>query len=172
MDYSFFLCMIFAYAAGVVAALIDFKSKLGRTLVGGSAAIGAGAGMALGASVIGSGTPFSFILPNLIPIGGGFVLALDPLGAFFLILIGLVAVPVAIYSIGYTASYEEEPISLRFLGIMFNLFLFSMALVTMAGNVLTFLLMWEGMSLTSYFLVITENGEKSTLRAGLWYAGI
>jgi hydrogenase-4 component B len=42
----------------------------------------------------------------------------------------------------------------------------------MAGNVLTFLMMWEAMSLTSYFLVITENREESTLRAGNWYAGM
>jgi hydrogenase-4 component B len=55
---------------------------------------------------------------------------------------------------------------------MFNLFLVCMGLVTMAGNVLTFLLMWEGMSLTSYFLVITENSENSTLRAGTWYAAM
>ena len=47
-----------------------------------------------------------------------------------------------------------------------------MTFVTMAGNVLTFLLMWEGMSLSSYFLVITENGEKSTLQAGIWYAAM
>lgn len=51
---------------------------------------------------------------------------------------------------------------------MFNLFLLSMSLVTMADNALTFLLMWEGMSLTSYFLVITEANEPGTLRAGVW----
>ena len=39
---------------------------------------------------------------------------------------------------------------------MLNLFLLTMSLVPVADNVLTFLLMWEGMSLTSYFLVLTE----------------
>ena len=43
---------------------------------------------------------------------------------------------------------------------MFNLFLLAMSLVSLADNVLTFLLMWEGMSLTSYFLVITEHDEQ------------
>jgi hydrogenase-4 component B len=52
---------------------------------------------------------------------------------------------------------------------MFNLFLLSMSLVTLADNVFTFLLMWEGMSLTSYFLVITETEEQETINAGAWY---
>ncbi|HEX3049771.1 MAG TPA: hydrogenase 4 subunit B [Aggregatilineaceae bacterium] len=163
-----FLFMILAYTASVLAALIGGQDKLGAL----GAALGAGAGVALGVSVIASGTPFSRVLPDLIPLTGGFVIRLDALGAFFLILIGLIAIPATIFGVGYTATYENEHVSLRFLGVMFSLFLLSMSLVTMAGNVLTFLLMWEGMSLTSYFLVITENGEESTLRAGLWYAAM
>jgi hydrogenase-4 component B len=172
MTYSLFFLMILAYTVGVLAALMGGTGKLGRGLAALGAALGAGAGMALGATVIVSGVSFSLFLPGLIPIAGGFVLQLDSLGAFFLILIGLVAIPAAIYGVGYTGADEDGHSSLRFLGIMFNLFLLSMALVTMAGNVLTFLLMWEGMSLTSYFLVITENSEESTLRAGIWYAAM
>ena len=52
---------------------------------------------------------------------------------------------------------------------MLNLFLLAMSLVPCAGNVVTFLLMWEGMSLTSYFLVMTEAGESDTVLAGGWY---
>ena len=172
MNYFLFLLMILAYSAGILAALIGNKGKLARSLSGISAAIGAGAGAALGAMVIITGMPFSLSLPNLIPLGGGLVLNLDALGAFFLILIGLGAVPASIYGIGYTEIYEKEDVSLRLLGTMYHLFLLSMSIVTMAGNVLTFLMMWEGMSLTSYFLVITENGEKKTMRAGNWYAGM
>ncbi len=166
------LLMILAYAFGCGAALLSGRGQTGRILVALGAGLGAGAGLVLGLSVIFSGTPFSLLIPDLLPIAGGLSLQLDSLGAFFLALIGLVAIPAAIYSIGYTASYEDGHVSLRLLGTMFNLFLLSMTLVTMAGNVLTFLLMWEGMSLTSYFLVITENGEESTLRAGTWYAAM
>ena len=50
-----------------------------------------------------------------------------------------------------------------------NGFLHAGSLVTLADNAITFLLMWEGMSLSSYFLVITEANEEDTLRAGrLW----
>ncbi len=172
MDNFLFLLMISGYFSGLLSALLGGKSKIGRYTTGISAAIGAAAEFALGVSVILSGNPFTQSFPGLLPLGGGLVLTIDPLGAFFLALIGLVAVPAAIYGIGYTADYAEKNLSLRFMGVMFILFLLSMTMVTMSGNVLTFLIMWEGMSLTSYFLVITENGEKDTIRAGLWYAGM
>ena len=172
MTYDLFLILILAYTAGVLAALLGGKSTLGRSLVGICASLGAAAGFALALSVILSGVSFSLVIPGLLPTAGGFVIILDPLGAFFLLLIGLGAVPAAIYGIDYTRSYTDKPVSMPLLGCMFNLFLLSMSLVTMAGSVLTFLLVWEGMSLSSYFLVTTESGEESTLHAGIWYAAM
>ena len=52
---------------------------------------------------------------------------------------------------------------------MLNLFLLTLSLVPFADNVVTFLLFWEGMSVTSYFLVMTESDRRETRRAGLWY---
>ena len=172
MNSLLFYAMILCYASGVLAALLGGRGKWGRGGVALGAALGSGFGIGLGAAVILSGTPFSLSLPDLLPLGGGLLLQLDRLGAFFLILIGVGAVPAAIYGLGYTAAYEKGHGSLRFLGVMLNLFLLSMSLVAMAGNILTFLMMWEGMSLTSYFLVLTENTEESTLRAGSWYAAM
>ena len=97
---------------------------------------------------------------------GGLALRLDALGAFFLVLIGLGAIPAAMYGAGYTAAYNDGRASLRLLGAMLNLFLLTMSLVALADNVLTFLLMWEGMSLTSYFLVITEADEERARERG------
>jgi hydrogenase-4 component B len=172
MDNFLFILMVVAYTVGGLTALMGGKGKLGRGLVAGTAISGSGAGMVLGVSVILSGTPYAISFVNLLPLGGGLVLTLDRLGAFFLILIGLGAIPASIYGIGYTAAYEKGTVSLRMLGAMYSLFLLCMSLVTMAGNVLTFLIMWEGMSLTSYFLVITENEKESTLQAGSWYAAM
>jgi hydrogenase-4 component B len=108
-------------------------------------------------------------VPELLPLGGGLALRLDPLGAFFLMVIGVGAIPAALYGWGYSATYENGTVSLGLLGAMFNLFLLTMSLVTLADNVFIFLLMWEGMSLTSYFLVITEADQERTRNAGLWY---
>ena len=167
-----FLAMFIAYGLGALAALVSGRKSLGRGLVALGAIAGAGAGLALGATVIATGVPFTLFVPELLPLGGGLALRLDPLGAFFLVVIGVGALPAALYGAGYTAVYEDGRASLRLLGMMFNLFLLTMSLVTLADNVLTFLLMWEGMSLTSYFLVMTEAGEERTRNAGLWYIGM
>src|SRR5213596_1005913 len=39
----------------------------------------------------------------------------------------------------------------------------------MAENALTFLILWEVMSLTAYWLVLTEHDQPGTVRAGVWY---
>jgi len=169
---TLFLAMLIAYGLGALAALVGGRRSLGRGLVALGAIVGAGAGLALGATVITTGAPFALLVPGLLPLGGGLILRLDPLGAFFLVVIGVGAIPAALYGAGYTAVYEDGRASLRLLGMMFNLFLLTMSLVTLADNVLTFLLMWECMSLTSYFLVMTEAGEERTRNAGLWYIGM
>jgi hydrogenase-4 component B len=172
MTHSVFLFMMSAYGFGALVALISGRGAIGRGLVAMGAVIGAASGIALGIIVITSGEVFAQSIPELLPIAGGLALRLDTLGAFFLIIIGLGAIPAAIYGAGYSAVYEDGRASLRLLGVMFNLFLLTMSLVALADNVLTFLLMWEGMSLTSYFLVITEANENGTVRAGVWYAAM
>lgn len=167
-----FIVMVSAYLIGVLAALSGGKGSLGHGLVALSAAIGAGAGFVLGGSVILSGVPFTLSIPELLPLAGGLSMRLDSLSAFFLILIGLGAIPAVIYGASYSVMYEDGRASLRLLGAMLNLFLLMMSLVTLADNVLTFLLMWEGMSLTSYFLVMTESKEQGTVRAGVWYVAM
>jgi len=42
-----------------------------------------------------------------------------------------------------------------------------MALVLCAGDALTFLLAWEGMTLASYALVVSEGNKKNTAR--VWF---
>ena len=169
---TLFLIMVSVYFAGALVALSGGRGSLGRGLVALAAVVGAVAGFALGASVLLSGAPFALSIQQLLPLAGGLSLRLDSLGAFFLILIGLGAVPAVIYGFGYSAAYEDGSASLRMLGVALNLFLLTMSLVTLADNALTFLLMWEGMSLTSYFLVVTESKNESAVQAGVWYAAM
>ena len=169
---TLFLVMVSAYLAGVLVAWTGGKGNVGRGLVALWTVVGAGAGFALGATVILSGAAFSLSIPDLLPLAGGLGLRLDGLGAFFLIVIGLVGMSAAIYGYGYSAAYEDGRASLRLLGVALNLFMLTMSLVVLADNVLTFLLMWEGMSLSSYFLVIVESNEAGTISAGVWYAAM
>jgi formate hydrogenlyase subunit 3/multisubunit Na+/H+ antiporter MnhD subunit len=160
--------MVAGYAFGAVAAVVSPGRGLARRLVAAGAAVGAGAGLGLALAVFATGAPFVREAPALLSVADGLAFRLDALGAFFLGLVGLVAFPCGIYGAGYSRAYEGR-YSLRLLGAMLNLFLLSMSLVPCAANVLTFLLMWEGMSLTSYFLVVTEADEPDTIPAGAWY---
>jgi len=161
--------MVLAYSLGMLAALASGRGVMGRWLVALGAILGAAAGLALGVAVIASGTPWAMNTAALFSFAGGLALRVDSLGAFFLILIGIVAIPAAVYGASYSKHYEDGHTSLRQLGLMLNLFLLCMSLVVMADSLFTFLFVWEGMSLSSYFLVITENSQPGTMRAGLWY---
>ena len=110
---------------------------------------------------------WSLILPDLLPIGGA-AFGVDRLSAFFVVVIAVGAIPAALYAIGYTREYAGKH-SLAGMAFAFNVFIAAMILVPLARNVLTFLLLWEVMSLASYFLVITENEHEETLSAGWVY---
>jgi len=163
-----FFLMLAGYAFGTIAAILSPDGPAVRRWTATGAVVGAGAGLALALGVFVTRVPFVLEASALLSVGDGLVFRLDPLGAFFLALVGLVALPCGVYGAGYSETYEGRH-SLRLLGAMLNLFLLTMSLVPCAANVLTFLLMWEGMSLTSYFLVMTETDEPDTIRAGGWY---
>jgi hydrogenase-4 component B len=160
--------MLGGYALGAALAVLSPGGCGARRVVAAGAVVGGGAGLALALDVFLTGAPFVLHVPAVLSIADGLLFRLDGLGAFFLGLVGLVAVPCGIYGAAYSETYEGR-YSLRLLGSMVNLFLLTMSLVPCAGNVLTFLLMWEGMSLTSYFLVLTEADEPDTVLAGGWY---
>jgi hydrogenase-4 component B len=121
----------------------------------------------LGVRAIVSGRSFTIIAAQGLP-GAGLMARLDGLGAFFLIIIGLLGLAVAIYGYGYSASYERR-YSLRMLGATLNMLLLSLSLQVVADNALTFLISWELMSLSAYWLVLTEHDQRETVRAAVWY---
>jgi len=98
----------------------------------------------------------------LVPLGG-LELTLDPLGGFFLALIGFAAVPASIYAMGSSPGERRD----RF---AYLVFVFSMCLVPLAANTMTFAITWELMSLASYFLVLHDRESKPSLYAGWVYA--
>jgi len=91
--------------------------------------------------------------------------SLDALGAFFLLVIGSLLFPVAIYSYGYF-SHEKR---LTPLGIFMPLFVLGMMGVVLADDAFTFMLFWELMSVSSYFLVTHEHQHIENRKAGFVY---
>lgn len=91
----------------------------------------------------------------------------DPLSLFFLGVIALVSVPSLIFSIGYLKHFSFFRRALAsFLAVVF---IFSMAAVVTAANLLVFLFVWEVMSLVSYFLVVFEHEHEPSVTAGTIY---
>ncbi len=163
--------MVGAYGAGAAAALLGGGVRVGRALSTAGAVTGAAAGLLLGLQVLAGGPIWTFVAPDVVGLAGGIALRLDALGAFFLALTGMVAAPAALYGVGYSTGYAGR-YSRRGLGAALNLFLLATSLVPLADNVVTFLLAWEGMSLTSYFLVLTDHEDPETVSAGNWYLGM
>ncbi len=91
----------------------------------------------------------------------------DPLAIFFLVVIGAVCVPSAIFSIGYMSG--EPPRKKVLAWALMAAFILSMCLVTISGNLFSFLVFWELMSLTSYFLVIFDYKHEKSIQAGMIY---
>ena len=93
---------------------------------------------------------------------------LDPLSAWFLLILALLAVPIAVFSVGYARYGRLGPRS-AFLGIGFNALVGAVEMVFLAGDVITFLFAWELMTLATAALVATEYEERGTLRAAYLY---
>ncbi|MGB5081430.1 MAG: hydrogenase 4 subunit B [Burkholderiales bacterium] len=96
-----------------------------------------------------------------------FHLRLDPLAGFFLLLLGSVGAGISVYAAGY---FREEPSArLALIGLQYHVFLASMAFVLLADDAYLFMVSWETMALSSYFLVITDHRQPAIRSAGFLY---
>ncbi|MEW5770901.1 MAG: hydrogenase 4 subunit B [Pseudomonadota bacterium] len=96
-----------------------------------------------------------------------FHLRLDALSGFFLLLLGGAAFGVTVYGLGYFRSMEAGPLTL--LALWYHLFLGGMLLVLLADDAYAFMVAWELMALSSYFLVTTDHKIPEIRRAGFLY---
>ena len=96
-----------------------------------------------------------------------FHLRLDALSLFFLFVLGAAAIGISLYSAGYFRSMEGGKLGL--LCFEYHIFLASMALVFMADDAYMFMVAWETMALSSYFLVTTDHEVAEIRRAGFLY---
>ncbi|OGP20825.1 MAG: hypothetical protein A2X90_07690, partial [Deltaproteobacteria bacterium GWA2_65_63] len=95
-------------------------------------------------------------------------LFLDGLSAFFLALVFFIGFLVSVYAVGYMKEFDAHRRG-QAAPLLMNLLLLSMAFVVSAGDMLSFLLGWEAMSLASYFLVVLDHEKKEARQAGLIY---
>lgn len=110
-------------------------------------------------------------LPFIPFLGNTLSIIIDPLSAFFMLVINFTVLTGIIYAKGYLQpNYNKK--SKAEMGWHFFNFLWlhiSMLLVVIVRDGIAFLMIWEVMSLSSFFLVIFETEKKETIKIGINY---
>ena len=123
---------------------------------------------ALGASVLASGRSVRGVLFANAAAGVSVGYAVDPLSAWFLVTLAVLAAPAALYSVGYLA-HAIPPGRTAFVAMAWNVLLLSVEAVFAADGVLGFLVAWELMSLATAALVLTDHESRASRRSAYLY---
>jgi len=163
----FLAALAIFFAGGLVSALVGRRPK-GACLIGAVAAVaGGGAVLVQSLGVLVSGRPQSLQLAWSVPLGSA-NMVMDPLSAVFAAAIAAVTMLAAVYGYGYLQAHAGRN-NLGVSWFFFNLLAASMLLVVVAWNGVLFLVSWELMSLSSFFLVTQDDEKESVRRAGWTY---
>jgi hydrogenase-4 component B len=114
-----------------------------------------------------AGTSYEHRVLSLPQLGAALALRVDPLSAIFLAIVTLVALASTLYSVRYMEHYAHDNVG-KFYPLLL-LCVASMLGVLVSVDFLFFLVFWESMTLTSYFLVAFESESAASQRAGLKY---
>ncbi len=117
-----------------------------------------------GAALAGGGSA-QVAYPNWLPFlpDGAFRILADPLSATMLAIVGFIASLVYIYSQGYMA---DDPGKRRFF-VFLDLFVATMTVLVLAGNLAVLLIGWTGVGISSFLLISFWRDRPGTLGAGL-----
>jgi formate hydrogenlyase subunit 3/multisubunit Na+/H+ antiporter MnhD subunit len=96
-----------------------------------------------------------------------FHLRLDNLTAVFAMLLGFVSVGISVFAAGYFRKGEGTAPGL--LCLEYHIFLASMLMVLLADDAYAFMVAWESMALSSFFLVTTNHQHAEIRSAGYLY---
>jgi hydrogenase-4 component B len=91
----------------------------------------------------------------------------DALSSFFLFLLGAASAGISVFAAGYFR--KGHGTSAGLLCLQYHLFLASMGFLLLADDAYAFMVAWETMALSSYFLVTTQHSLAEIRRAGFLY---
>ena len=131
----------------------------------------AGSVLVLVAAVRGMLGAFSgelYFFPWNLPFGKA-LFSLEPLSSFFLFIIALISGLAAVYAPAYLRHHGEKPARSKSHWFFYQLLVASMMIVVVAQNAVFFMLAWELMSLSSFFLVEFQSEKADARRAGWMY---
>ena len=161
------LAMALAALSGLPGLFLPRRSsggeRLAAALMGAAALLGlaGAAGAALGGD-----QPAERLFPWFA--AGCPEVALDPLGAFFLVPIFIMGGLGPLYGLGYWPQ-RQHPGNGQKLRLFWGLTVAGMALVVVSRHALALLLGWETMALSAYFLIAAEGQRPESRQAGWIY---
>ncbi len=159
------LATALAAASGVPGLCFGRSSAAGQRLTTLLATLAAGLGLGGAATFWATGDAAPLAWPG--PVAGTELrVAVDGLSAFFLVPVFLISLLGGIYGLGYW-SQTEHPDNGRKLRLFYGLLTAGMALLVVARDAILFLVGWEMMALSAFFLVTTED-DNARVRAAGW----
>ncbi len=96
-------------------------------------------------------------------------LGLDSLSAWFIIVISITFISSSIYGAKYMEAYNELKSNLSLHWICFLLTNAGLITITVFQNSIVFLIAWEIMAISAFFLIIFEGEKTKILKAGMNY---
>ena len=162
------LISILLFGIGAAGSLIVANRIRWLTFVGaGGVILGSLTGIAPAVRAALGAPPQSLRIAWDVPYGSLYF-RLDALSAFFLLPIFLICALAALYGTQYLEAYRGRK-ALAPSWFFLNVLAASMVVVVLAHNAILFLMAWETMALSSFFLVTFEDDKESTRQAGWTY---
>ncbi|MDE1829874.1 MAG: hydrogenase 4 subunit B [Thaumarchaeota archaeon] len=165
-DLVLFQVIVLLFLGGAMLGLASRNGRFARPIIFIPPMIGSALAVLFSIDIL-TGKPLSWIVPNMVPFFNLEVFV-DGVSAFFMLMIGIVSFAVSLYSIGYSREYQVTK-RISVFGFLFNVFVVSMLLVVSSNNGFFFLVFWELMSLTSFFLVIYDHDKEENIKSGMTY---
>ena len=98
---------------------------------------------------------------------GEFYIGLDPLSAFFVLTITVLFLLAGVYGYSYLEHERKKNLGVHY--AFYHILLISLVLIATAKNAVLFLVMWEIMSVSSYFLITFYDEKQEVRKAGYLY---
>jgi hydrogenase-4 component B len=153
--------------SGLLGLAFSWRSNSSQRVSTFLAILGAGIGL-LGAFATLGGTPGGSLAGSWPLPGAAWDLSLDPLGAFFLVPVFVMGGVGSLYGLGYWRQ-REHPANGQRLRVFWGTILLGMVVLVLARNAILFLMGWEVMALSGFFLVGTEDQEPGVRKASWIY---
>ncbi len=162
-----FVSLALLVGGGFLSLALGWSSKLSRLAGMWSGVAGGVVGLWACIDLVRAGASQTFAIPW--PTAGiTIALHVDTLALFFLAPIFLLTLACAVYATSYLHATTRGG-QYAYHWFFFNLLAASMALVVIAANGLFFLVAWEIMALSSFFLVTYDYANEEVRRAGWLY---